>query len=455
MSTDGAIAPWGSRVVSQPETAPMVPFACEARHQEREAQGVGDTDPGSDLVDWILRYATAHDDLGALLAGVCERLTAAGVPIWRASLDIPTIDPHSRAIAHKWWRDRPFSIEMLLHGPQQDGRFQRSVIYHVLSRELNSQRWRLDRGEGVAEYDLLQTLQEAGATDYVMHLVGFGEEVSALRKAADDIARLERAPGRSAITGVALSVATDRPGGFADDELARFQALLPALGLAAYRISAARTAVDALSVYLGPKTARRVLDGEIRRGEGERIAAVILLADLKRFTALSEREDAVAVVRWLNEHFEAVGDAVAARGGEILKFLGDGLLAVFPVADAVRRPCPACEEALRAAEEAVAANHALNAARREKGEPTLAVDVALHFGEAVYGNVGASRRLDFTVIGRAVNEVSRMEALCDEIGRDVILSEAFARRCARPTVAVGTFALRDIAGDRTLYALRP
>jgi adenylate cyclase len=395
---------------------------------------VGRADPGSDLIDWVLRTATARDDLGALLTGVCERLRAAGLPLWRASLDLPTIDPTSRALSHKWWRDRASSVETLKHGPGPESTFQRSVIAHLLSIGLNERRWRLESGEGVADFDLLGTLQAAGGTDYVVRLVPFGE-------------------GKPVIRGVALSIATDRAGGFADADIAFFDRLVPALGLAACRVSAARTATDALGVYLGPRTAERVLAGEIRRGEGERIAAAIFLADLKRFTSFSEREDSVRVVHWLNEHFEAVGDAVTARGGEILKFLGDGLLAVFPAADAERRPCPVCEEALRAAEEVVAANGALNERRAARGEPTLDVDVALHFGEAVYGNVGASRRLDFTVIGRAVNEVSRMEMLCDRIGRSVVLSEAFARRCSRPTVALGAFPLRGIEGDRVVYAV--
>jgi adenylate cyclase len=415
---------------------------------------VRDFDGEAGLIDWVLREATAHDDLGALLTGVCERLRAAGVPVWRASLDVPTIDPNARALAHKWWRDRPGSTETLPHGPEQDGVFQRSVIFHLLSHGLYARRWRLECGEGVEAFDLLRTLRREGATDYVARLVGFGDGARPSEAAAGAAPPVDSGTTRRPVRGVALSVATDRAGGFADDEIARFDRLLPALGLASHRVSAARTAADALSVYLGPRTARRVLAGRIRRGEGERIAAAILLADLKRFTALSEREDALSVVRWLDEHFEAVGDAVAARGGEILKFTGDGLLAVFPAADPDREPCPACADALRAAEEAVAANEALNAGRREAGGPVLALDVALHFGEAVYGNVGASRRLDFTVIGRAVNEVSRMEALCDEVGRNIVLSETFARRCARPTVAVGTFALRDIAGDRTLYAIR-
>jgi adenylate cyclase len=414
---------------------PIHPAAPPLGRRGSRGCGVGQADPGSDLIEWVLRTATVNDDLGALLTGVCERMGEAGLPIWRATLDLPTIDPTFRALSHKWWRDRPGSVETLLHGPGQDGAFQRSVIHHLLSIGLNERRWRLETGDGVADFDLLQTLLKAGGTDYIMRLVPFGAE-------------------RTVIRGVALSIATDRAGGFADEDIASFDRLVPALGLAACRISAARTATDALSVYLGPKTAERVLAGEIRRGEGERIAAAIFLADLKRFTSFSEQEDPVRVVHWLNEHLEVVGDAVTARGGEILKFLGDGLLAVFPVTDADRQPCPICEDALRAAEEVVAANGALNGTRAARGEPALDVDVALHFGEAVYGNVGASRRLDFTVIGRAVNEISRMEMLCDRIGRSIVLSEIFAQRCSRPTVALGAFALRGIAGDRVLYAVR-
>jgi adenylate cyclase len=194
-----------------------------------------------------------------------------------------------------------------------------------------------------------------------------------------------------------------------------------------------------------------VLGGEIRRGEGETIAAAILLVDLRGFTALTEREDALRVVGWLNEHFEAIGDVIAAHGGEILKFVGDGLLAVFPAA-ADQTPCADCDRALRAAVEGQAANRKLNARRIQQREPSLEADAVLHFGEVVYGNVGASRRLDFTVIGRAVNEASRMEPLCAEVGSNLVISEAFARRCHTPFRHLGTFALRGIEGTRRIYA---
>jgi adenylate cyclase len=394
---------------------------------------MGEAD-GNNLVDWVLQYATTHDDLGALLTGLSERLLEAGMPIARASVSLPTLDPNARAVAYIWWRDRGIVTEFTPHGREQADNFQRSVIYHLQSSNTPVARWRIEHGEGVSNFDLLRNMKAQGVTDYLLRLVRFSD-------------------GQTALRGVALSVATDRIGGFLADEIELINRLVPALALAVYRIIIAKTAVDALSVYLGPQTGRRVLAGEIRRGEGERIAAAILNADLKGFTNLTERQDAMQVVGWLNQHFEAIGDAVTARGGEILKFMGDGLLAVFPVSDPEARPCAVCQEALQAAEEAIAANGELNQRRAATGEPRLDVDVVLNFGEVVYGNVGASRRLDFTVIGRAVNEASRMEALCDQLGRSLLMSEPFAERCGRSTVNLGRFQLRGITGMRPIHGL--
>jgi adenylate cyclase len=395
-----------------------------------EARICGSTE--NRLIDWVLHFATAHDDLDLLLTGLSERLLHADFPILRASISLPTIDPSSRAVSYIWWRGKGVATERMPHGRQQTENFQRSVIFDLQSREVEMARFRLDEGEGVERFELLRDLRAEGATDYLLRLVPFGG-------------------GQIALSGVALSVATDQKGGFNDAQCSLINRLVPALALAAYRISVARIAADALSVYLGPQTGRAVLAGKIRRGEGERISAAILNADLKGFTSLTEREDPLQVVGWLNEHFEAIGSAVTERGGEILKFMGDGVLAVFPVNDAAARPCPICEQALAAAEEAISANAVLNRNRHAAGGPRLDVDVVLHFGEVVYGNVGAARRLDFTVIGRAVNEASRMEPLCDLLDVNLVLSEAFAERCGRMTVDVGQFELRGIAGQRTIY----
>jgi adenylate cyclase len=228
--------------------------------------------------------------------------------------------------------------------------------------------------------------------------------------------------------------------------------MVPALGLASYRFAVARLAREMLSIYLGQRTGQRVLAGDIRRGEGQAIEAAILVADLRGFTAMTEREDAFAVVGWVDEHLEAVVDSVADRGGEILKFLGDGVLAVFPAGEAEALPSDACDRALAAAEDALARNAALNRRRIERGAPALDLDVVLHYGDVVYGNVGAARRLDFTVIGRAVNEASRMEALCDDLERHLLVSSVFAGHCSRGTTSLGAFALRGIEGLREIYA---
>jgi adenylate cyclase len=386
----------------------------------------------NDLIDWVLRFATAHDDLDELLTGLSERLVDAKFPLLRASISLPTIDPSARALAYIWWRETGVATERVPHGDEQAESFQRSVVFDLRSRDKDMARFHLETGEGIERFDLLRELRSRGATDYLLRLVKFGN-------------------GELALNGVALSVATDRIGGFTEEERHFINRLVPAVALAAYRISVARIAADALSVYLGPQTGRRVLAGKIRRGEGERIAAAILNADLKGFTRLTEREDPLRVVGWLNEHFEVIGDAVTRRGGEILKFMGDGMLAVFPVSDPDARPCLICEQALAAAEEAIAANAVLNQRRVATADPPLEVDVVLHFGEVVYGNVGAARRLDFTVIGRAVNEASRMEPLCDLLGVNLVMSEAFAERCSRATEGLGAFELRGIAGRRTIY----
>ena len=192
--------------------------------------------------------------------------------------------------------------------------------------------------------------------------------------------------------------------------------------------------------------------GEVRRGTGRTIEAAILLADLRGFTTLAGREPAGRVVTWLDQHLEAIGEAVAAQEGEVLKFLGDGLLAVFPVEQGTDDR-EACRRALIAAEQALAATEELNAGRRAADEPGLGLDLVLHFGEVVYGNVGAARRLDFTIIGPTVNEASRIEALCQELGRSLLLSSAFAARCGQPTKSLGLFALRGCVGETEILAL--
>jgi adenylate cyclase len=393
---------------------------------------VASTDPTiAAIADRLVAGAAVADRADGVLETAFHALLDAGIPLWRVSVAMPAIDPTFRAVSLVWRRGRGIVRESTKHGPDGDARFARSPIHALLESGGDALRCRLDGQEPDPNLTLLGELRAQGGTDYVLHLPAF--------------------TSGTAVFGVALSFATDRPGGFSEDALAAFATLRPALALAMCKFSLAQSLRDSLSIYLGPMTAARVLGGEVRRGQGRTVSAAILLTDLRGFTALADREDPLRVVAWLDEHLDALGEPVRAQGGEILKFLGDGFLAIFPVDDPDRAPCPVCESALAAARQALSGNEALNRRRAQAGLPVLKADLALHFGPLVYGNVGTGRRLDFTVIGGAVNEASRIEALCGEIGQPLLVSGAFAARCGAPLEPVGAFALRGISGQQRIW----
>ncbi|KRR19920.1 adenylate/guanylate cyclase domain-containing protein [Bradyrhizobium retamae] len=216
-------------------------------------------------------------------------------------------------------------------------------------------------------------------------------------------------------------------------------------------LSARATVTAALEAYLGKRSAARVLTGPLRREVGETIRAALLFADLRGFTALSEAEPPAAVIAALGAWFDCIAGAVHAFGGEVLKFIGDGVLAIFPVTGL--SPRDACDAALRAVASAQAGMAHLGDARREQGLPPLSFGVALHLGEILWGNVGAADRLDFTAIGPAVNLVSRLEGLCRPLGRTVLISGALAAETTANLIPLGTHVLRGIASPCAVYTV--
>jgi adenylate cyclase len=242
------------------------------------------------------------------------------------------------------------------------------------------------------------------------------------------------------------------PRPFTDDEAARLSeaARFAAAPLAALTTRATLTA--ALEAYLGRRSAARVLAGPLRRGVGEMIQAVIMFADLRGFTALSETNPPAAVIAALDAWFDRIALSVHAFGGEVLKFIGDGVLAIFPVGGGTLRG--ACDAALSAVAAARAGMAHLDEERRRGGLKPLPFGVALHLGEILWGNIGAADRLDFTAIGPAVNLVSRLEGLCRPLGRAVLISGAFAAETSAPLVPLGEHALRGIAAPCAVFTVR-
>jgi adenylate cyclase len=381
----------------------------------------------------LIAEGTASDEGEDILQATYDALVAAGVPLLRASLGVPTLDPQVRGVSLVWRRGEGTVLMPTIHGADGEAEFRDSPIGYLTARGLACARWRLDGSAPHPDLSLLTALKAAGATDYLLHLNAFAAE--------------------GPINGTGLSFTTDRPGGFTEAERSGLAGLVPALALVACKLVLSHTLRETLGTYLGAGTGRRVLAGGIRRGQGTVVPAAILLADLRGFTALADREDPLRVVAWLDEHFEALGEPVGEHGGEILKFLGDGFLAVFPVAEPDAPACPACAGALAAARAALKRNAALNARRREAALPELSADIVLHYGAVVYGNVGMARRLDFTMIGPAVNEASRLEKLCEETGEPLLVSDAFAARCAERLRRLGAFTLRGVERAQTVWSL--
>jgi adenylate cyclase len=338
------------------------------------------------------------------------------------------------AIGYSWRRGQGLTHDQYQHGSLSGDLWQRSPLRLLVENGVPSMRHRLERGEGIDAFPVLAGLRGEGATDWFGRLITFGDGAA-----------------RAGLPGMVTSWTSDLAGGFDDADIALIDGLQATLGLAVYRIALLQVAVDLLDAYVGAEPGRRILGGQVRQGTAQQLSAAIVIADLRGFTAVADRTPAERLVAGLNEHLGAVVEAVEQHGGQVLKFLGDGLMAVFSLE---ARPAEvACADALAAAEAALAANAAINGRREAAGEPLLELDVALHLGAVMYGNVGSARRLDFTVIGPAVNEASRIEALCEPLGCHVLTSAAFANACPRALRSLGHHSLRGVASPQELFTL--
>lgn len=370
------------------------------------------------LAAWLVRQADAGTPLRELFAAFCDRLGAAGLPLWRATLGIETLDPEHTGWLLVWCDGG------LLHRPHypRAGILTAPNYVNSPTRIVDETdapfRCRIELDPG--DMPLMLELQAEGATDYYMLPLPF----------------LDRTRSSN------MSFATRRPGGFAEAELAALVQAAKQLSPYAERVAMRRVAIEVLDSYVGSLAGQRVFDGQIERGEVRTIAAAIWCCDLRGFTALSEHLPRGEMVALLNRWFDAVGDGIERNGGEILKFMGDGLLAAFPVTDGEARD--ACDRALDAAVAAVDNTDRLNAELAAEGRQPLRFGIGLHVGEVAFGNIGTHNRLDFTVIGPAVNQASRLQELTKSVGCPVVASATFADACRRPMRQLGRHRLRGV-----------
>lgn len=390
------------------------------------------------LVDWILAIGWEMATVPALLRGLCAQIVGLGVPLCRLKLHIRTLHPQFLGVSYTWTRgvDEVAEFKATYAILNQDC-YRSSPFRAIFDEGVGGIRRRLDVPGLKLDYPILEELRVAGATDYVAMPIVFSD-------------------GRRS----ALAFCSDRRGGFTTAELELISDMLLVLSRLLEVHASRRTAQTILETYLGRVSGKRVLNGSIRRGDGEDIDAVIWFSDLRGSTRLADVLPRPAFLQLLNDYFEAVAGAVLIHGGEVLRYVGDALLAIFPLCTAGSSwskgdlPTAAvCSLAVAAAREAVARMAAFNATRADQGEPPLDFGIALHVGAVIYGNVGVEQRLEFTVVGPAANKASRLETMCKVLGRTLVISADLARLVDEPLVSLGFHDLDGVRGPDEVLTL--
>jgi adenylate cyclase len=395
---------------------------------------------------WAVRQGLLGIGAAELFEGFCLRLSLAGVRLWRASAAMRTLHPQWGGYSYTWRHDLN-AIEPLQFERGNERRrdwLTSPFAYLVAQAEAGSghdtpwlhMRRRLVGPDALLDFPVLEELASAGATDYFAQIVRFGPAGDASRG-----------------TGIAYSFTTDRREGFSEDDLTLLRAVLPALSLAIMTHAGHTIASGLLEAYLGGDAGRRVHAGAVERGSVESIRAVLWFADMRGFTKLADSTASLEVIGLLDDVFETLTAPLRPRGGQVLKFMGDGMLAIFPLL--AEAQTDTCRNAIEAAREAMHALDGVNRARAEASKPVAEVDLALHIGEVLYGNIGAADRLDFTVIGPAVNEAARIETLCEPLGRKVLVSAEFAAAAGsrHGLQSLGHHRLRGVRVPRAIYGL--
>ena len=402
------------------------------------------------LKGWLAKAGLRGEPEAALVNGFCERAVAAGLPISRAQLLIDTLHPIYEGRLVRWGHDpsQPVVVEygrtglpggvsdlqLSAGGEQPDvaARWRASPFFRMSQTGESLLRRRVT-AESASEFPVLRDYRAAGMTDYVAMIDRFGPE--------GIIGEMDC---------VYSSWVTAQAGGFAEADIAALTRLVPTLALAVKAAALARMIRTLMETYLGRDAGRRVLSGRIIRGVAERIDAVIWFSDLRGFTRITDSAPE-QVIPLLNDYADVVVSAIHAQGGDVLKLIGDGILAIFAAADRAR----ACAAMLGAATAARSEVAALNGRRARDGLPVTDMYLGLHVGEVFYGNVGSIERLDFTVVGPAVNEASRIAAMCRSVEQPMLVSEAFAKvdGMRARLVSVGRYALRGVAQPQELFTL--
>ena len=380
--------------------------------QETESTVLGGT-----ISEWLADQALSDSEPATLYAELCQRLRGVGMPILRGQVAFPILHPLYDASTITWMVDTGAVVGMFRpDNAAGQERFRRGPVGHVLAHRLPVLRRRLTGETALLDFTELEEFRSLGGTDYIIFLVGFA------------------GPGRR---GVIATWLADRAAGFTDSEIMQLRRITRELSISMKSRIERSVAHNVAHAYLGRRAGEAVLNGLIRRGDGEKIQAALWYSDLRQSTALADRLSAEDFLGLLGHYFEMTAAAVLASGGEVVSLIGDAVLGLFRVEGT---PQDACRRALAAAHEA---RRRLGASGPAAGQ-SLDFGIALHLGQVIHGNVGVPERLQFTVVGSAVNEVVRVQDLTKQLSRPLLATAPFAAAVPGPWQPVGEHVLRGL-----------
>jgi adenylate cyclase len=380
-----------------------------------------------EIIDWLIDGARSSSSPTKMMADTCERLVQAGLPLWRVGVFVRTLHPDIFGRNFIWRQGAEVVMGTAGFDVLDTPEFVNNPLAIVFG-EGREVRCRLD-DPASKRFPFLDDMRAEGVTDYIALPMPFIDG-----------------------SGHASSWTTKRPGGFSDSELTTLRRLVTPLSRIIEIINLRRTASNLLDTYVGNRAGERILGGQIRRGHTDTMHAAIWLSDLRGFTALSDRLPAETVVDILNQYFDCQVSAIKTHGGEVLKFMGDGLLAVFPIAEQDGDVREVCAHVLEAARESRASVEAMHYPIGDTLEH-FRFGVALHVGRILYGNIGGGNRLDFTCIGPAVNLAARLEKIASRLNRTIVASGGFAGICAGGWTDLGEFPIAGFANAERVYGL--
>jgi len=380
-----------------------------------------------ELTDWLIGGARSAGTSPRLMAEICERLVQAGLPLWRVGFFVRTLHPDVYGRNFVWRPGAEVEVGSVDFKIVDSPGFHSSPLI-IVFQQSKEVRARVDDPQS-RRFPIIEELRAEGVTDYVALPLTFTDGVVN-----------------------ASSWTTKQPGGFTDDQLEALRKIATPLARLIEIVNLRRMASSLLDTYVGNRAGERIMAGQIRRGHTESMNAAIWLSDLRGFTALSDRLPAETVVEILNQYFDCQVASIRAHGGEVLKYMGDGLLAVFPIDEYVGDAQQVCSKVLEAANESRASVADMAYPIGETVE-RFRFGVALHVGRILYGNIGGGNRLDFTCIGPAVNLAARLEKIASRLRRTVVASEGFAGICRGGWSDLGEFPIAGFSKAERVYGL--